>query len=54
MCLQKKLEICLPEGQSQELTEIVAEIQGKHIDEINEVLAEADEKGMQDPIIQLI
>ena len=44
MRLQKKLAICLPEDQSQELTEIVAEIQGKHIDEINE----ADKKGKGD------
>ena len=46
--LQEELAICLREDQSQELTEIVAEIQGKHIDEINEVLTEADEKGKGD------
>lgn len=43
--MQKKLSLHLPEDQNRELTQLVAELQGKHIDQ---VLIEADERGKGD------
>ena len=46
--LSKSLSLNVPDDQNDELTKIIAEIQGKHIDQVNEILAEADSNGKGD------
>ena len=43
--LSKRLSLCVPNDQHEELTKIISEIQGKHVDEVNKILTEADDDG---------
>ena len=46
--LSKRLSLYIPNDQHEELTKIVSEIQGKHVDEVNKILIEADANGKGD------